>query len=480
MSDFDVIVIGGGPGGYECAIRAAQLGFNTAVVEKWIGKNGKPALGGTCLNVGCIPSKALLHSSHLYHQAHDMSAHGITTGDVGIDVTKMIARKDKIVSELTGGIAQLFKANNVTWLQGTGKITAANTVSVTGEAGEQSYQCKNIVIATGSQSVEIPVAKFDEQNIVSSTGALDFASVPKRLGVIGAGVIGLELGSVWARLGSEVVIIEALEQFLPAADADISKDAQRQFKRQGLDIRLGARLIGSQIQDNGGQKQVQITYQDQKGEHTEVFDKLIIAVGRKPQSQNICAEGLIETDERGFIKVNEFCQTTLNSHIYAIGDVVRGAMLAHKAMEEGVMVAERIHGVKAQVNYDLIPSVIYTEPEIAWVGKSEQQLAAEGVATKAGVFPLMASGRAKAVDAAYGQIKIISCQESDKILGVHMLCANASEMICQAVTAMEFSATTEDIQLTMFAHPTLSEAIHEAALAVDGRPIHIPPKPQRK
>lgn len=480
---YDVVVIGGGPAGYESAIRCAQLGLNTAVVEKWIGKAGKHALGGTCLNVGCIPSKALLESSHLYEEAqHGFELHGIKAKGVEIDVPAMIARKDQVVKELTGGIEQLFKANGITWLKGHGKVLADKQVEVTSDESNETYvvDADNVVIATGSSPVEIPPAPFDGEFIVDSTGALDFSATPKTLGVIGAGVIGLELGSVWRRLGAEVTVIEAMDDFLPMADKAIAKDAQRQFKKQGLDIRLGARLTGTKIVGKGKSKQVEITYSDKQGEQKQTFDKLIVAVGRRPFTDGLFTSNAeLERDERGFMLVDNQCRTSVPG-IYAIGDVVRGPMLAHKGMEEGVMVAEIIAGEYAQVNYDTVPSVIYTFPEIAWVGKTEEELKAAGVDYKTGAFPMAASGRAKASGATGGQVKILADVKTDRILGMHMICANASEMIAQGVIAMEFGSSTEDLQLTMFAHPTLSEAVHEAALAVDGRPIHIAAKRPRK
>lgn len=480
---YEVIVIGGGPAGYESAIRCAQLGLKTALVEQWIGKSGKPALGGTCLNVGCIPSKALLESSHLYERAHqEFEQHGIKANKLDIDVPAMIARKDKVVSELTGGIAQLLKANNVTWVQGRGQLLAEKKVEVTPADGEKTVlEGDNIIIATGSMPIELSSAPFDGKHIVDSTGALDFDYVPERLGVIGAGVIGLELGSVWSRLGSDVVVIEAMDSFLGMADDAIAKDAQRQFKKQGLDIRLNARLTGSEVKGRGKNKQVIITYVDGKTdtEQTETFDKLIVAVGRRAYTKGLFTQNAeIERDERGRVLVDDYCRTNVPG-IYAIGDVVRGPMLAHKGMEEGVMVAEVIATGHGHINYDAIPNVIYTEPEIAWVGKTEQELKSAGVNYKAGAFPFAASGRGKATNNTAGQVKIISDADTDRILGVHIIGAHASEMIAQGVLALEFESTTEDLQKTMFAHPTLSESVHEAALAVDNRPIHIPPRRKR-
>ncbi len=478
MADkYDVIVIGAGPGGYVAAIRAAQLGLKTACVEKWSSDAGKQQLGGTCLNVGCIPSKALLESSHKYEEAkHDFETHGIKVGDVSMDVGAMLARKDKIVKQLTGGIAQLFKANGVDSLYGTGRLLANKQVEVTDAAGNVAvYDADNVIIATGSVPVEIPPAPLTEGLIVDSTGALEFAEVPKKLGVIGAGVIGLELGSVWARLGAEVTILEAPESFLPTVDQQIAKDALKHFKNQGLDIRLKARVTGSEVKRGT----IKVQFVDNKGEQELKFDKLIVAVGRKPFTLNLLAKDSgVGLDERGFIYVNDQCQTDLPG-VYAIGDVVRGPMLAHKAMEEGMMVAERIHGGKVQVNYECIPGVIYTHPEIAWVGKSEEQLKAEGEEIKIGTFPFSVNGRAMAANTNLGMVKVIASKATDRILGVHIVGPQASELVAQAVIAMEFAASAEDLALTMFAHPTLSEAVHEAALAVDGNAVHAVQKRKR-
>lgn len=372
---FDVVVIGAGPGGYVAAIKAAQLGLKTACIEKYQGKDGKIALGGTCLNVGCIPSKALLDSSWKYHEAKDSFAvHGIEAKGVTIDVPAMVARKNTIIKNLTGGVAGLFKANGVTLLEGHGKLLAGKQVEVTGTDGKtQVVEAAHVIIASGSKPVEIPPAPVDQDVIVDSTGALEFQSVPKKLGVIGAGVIGLELGSVWARLGAEVTVLEAMDKFLAAADEQVAKEAQKTLTKQGLDIRLGARVTGSEVK----KKQVVVSFTDANGEQKMTFDKLIVAVGRRPVTTDLLAsDSGVDLDERGFIFVNDQCETSVPG-VYAIGDVVRGAMLAHKASEEGVMVAERIAGHKAQMNYDLIPSVIYTHPEIAWVGKTEQQLKAD-------------------------------------------------------------------------------------------------------
>jgi len=472
MSDkFDVVVIGAGPGGYVAAIKAAQMGFKTACIEKYIGKEGKVALGGTCLNVGCIPSKALLDSSYKYHEAVDsFQVHGISAAEVSMDVPTMISRKDNIVKNLTGGINVLFKANGVTLFEGHAKILADKKIEVSLLDGStKNLAAANIIIASGSAPIEIPPAKVDQNIIVDSTGALDFQEVPKRLGVIGAGVIGLELGSVWARLGSEVTVLEAADSFLAAVDNQISKEAYKILTKQGLNVLLGAKVTGSVVNGN----EVTVSYSDKEGDKSQTFDKLIVAVGRKPITTNLLAENTgIEVDERGFIKVDDYCQTKV-AGIYAIGDVVRGAMLAHKASEEGVMVVERIAGHKAQMSYDLIPSVIYTHPEIAGVGKTEQQLKAEGRAIKTGVFPFAASGRAMAANETAGMVKIIADEKTDRVLGVHIIGPSAADLVQQGAIAMEFGTTAEDLGMMIFSHPTLSEAVHEAALAVNGGAIHI-------
>ncbi|WP_106477309.1 dihydrolipoyl dehydrogenase [Phytohalomonas tamaricis] len=479
MADkFDVIVIGAGPGGYVAAIRAAQLGLKTACVEKWVNKEGKTVHGGTCLNVGCIPSKALLESSHKFIEARDHFAEvGIEVGDVKADVAKMLEFKNSVIAKNVGGISMLFKANGVTALEGTGKVMAGKKVEVTDHDGnKQSYEAENIVIASGSVPVEIPPTPMTEGLIVSSTGALEFEEVPKRLGVIGAGVIGLELGSVWSRLGSDVTVLEAMDSFLPIVDEAIAKETQKILSKQGMKIKLGARVTGSDIKDS----EVVVKYIDQDGEQEQTFDKLIVCVGRRPYTQNLLDESAgVGLDERGFIKVDDVCLTSAPG-IYAIGDVVRGPMLAHKASEEGVMVADIIAGHKAEMNYDAIPSVIYTSPEVAWVGKSEQQLKAEGVEYNVGVFPFSANGRALANNAAEGMAKVIADAETDRILGVHILSQHAGELIAQGVIAMEFGSSAEDLALTCFAHPTTSEAIHEAALAVGGHAIHMANRKKRK
>lgn len=467
---FDVVVIGGGPAGYVAAIRAAQLGLSTACIEKWIGKEGKPTLGGTCLNVGCIPSKALLDTSHKFADLQaGFDAHGISVGKSKIDVPTMIARKDQVVKNLTLGVAGLFKANGVTSLEGTGKVLAGKKVEFTTHNGEvEVIEAGHIIIATGSVPVNIPPTPLTEGVIVDSTGALDFNEVPKRLGVIGAGVIGLELGSVWSRLGAEVVVLEAQDKFLHMIDSAVAKEAQKLLTKQGLDIRLGAKVTGSEVKG----KKVTVTYQDKDGEKKETFDKLIVAVGRRPYTQGLfAADSGIELDQRGFIPVNEQCQTAV-SGIWAIGDVVRGPMLAHKASEEGVMVAERIAGHKAQVNYEVIPSVIYTHPEIACVGKSEDELKAAGREYNVGMFPFAANGRALASDDAEGFVKIVADAKTDRVLGASIIGPSAGELCQQVVIAMEFSSSAEDLGMMVFSHPTVSEAVHEAALAVNNHAIH--------
>ncbi len=480
--NYQVIVIGAGPAGYVAAIRCAQLGFKTACVEKWIDDGGAVKLGGTCLNVGCIPSKALLDSSHKYVEAqHDFDVHGISSDSLRIDVGKMLARKDKIVNQLTGGIGGLFKANGVETIVGTGQLKANKQVEVTAADGSQSlYQAEHVILAAGSVPVNIPPAPLVDDIVVDSTGALAFKAVPGRLGVIGAGVIGLELGSVWARLGAEVTVLEALDDFLPAADQAVAKEAKKLFKKQGLDIRLGTRVTGTTVEGSGDARTVTVEYSDGEGTHQQQFDRLIVCVGRRPLSDNLLApDSGVNLDERGFVFVNEQCQTEM-PEVYAVGDIVRGPMLAHKGSEEGVMVAERIAGKKTQVNYDNIPSVIYTHPEIAWVGKTEQELKASGQAYKIGSFPFAASGRALAANETAGMVRIIADEATDRVLGCHIIGPSAADLVQQIVIAIEFGASSEDLALTVFSHPTLSEAVHEAALAVDGHAIHIANRPKRK
>ena len=478
MSDsFEVIVIGSGPAGYVCAIRCAQLGLKTAVIEQNVRSNDQPQLGGTCLNVGCIPSKALLDSSHRYAEAAGhLSDHGIGISDVTLDIASMMARKEKIVSQLTGGVSGLLKANGITVITGTATLNAGRQVAVASADGSsQTYTADHVVLAAGSEPAAIPPAPVDGDRVVDSTGALCFEAVPQRLGVIGAGVIGLELGSVWARLGAEVVMLEAMDQFLPNMDEQIAAESGKIFAKQGLDIRLGARVTGVSVSDDG----VDVTYSQGDASETERFDRLIVAVGRSPRTTGLfSADSGVTVDERGFIFVNDYCATEAPG-VWAVGDIVRGPMLAHKGSEEGVMVAERIHGKSAQLNYDVIPSIIYTHPEVAAVGKTEQELKAEGVDYKAGTFPFAAIGRALASGETEGMVKILSDADSDQILGAHVVGPSAADLVQQIVIAIEMAASTEDLQLMVFGHPTMSEAVHEAALAVDGRAIHMVNRPKR-
>ena len=471
MSDkFDVIVIGAGPAGYVAAIRAAQLGLKTACVDAFTGKDGKQALGGTCLNVGCIPSKALLDSSRQFHNlTHNFDVHGISADNARIDVPTFIGRKDKIVKQFTGGVAQLFKANKITPYFGTGKLLKGNNVEITGPDGaKQTISATNVILASGSVPIELPFAKFDNKMILDNAGALDLAEVPKRLGVIGAGVIGLELGSVWKRLGADVTILEALPDFLSVADADVAKVAAREFAKQGLTIKLGAKLTKAEIKKN----EVALTYEDKDGAHELVVDKLLVAVGRRAYTAGLLADDTgVKLDERGRIVVDEHNHTGVDG-VWAIGDAVRGPMLAHKGSEEGVAVAEWIAGKAGHVNFDTIPWVIYTEPEIAWAGKTEKELKDAGIPYKVGSFPFAAIGRAVAMNEAVGQVKMLAHAETDRILGVHMVGPGVSELIAECVVAMEFKGSSEDLARIVHAHPTLSEAVHEAALSVDKRAIH--------
>ena len=467
---FDVVVIGGGPAGYVAAIRAAQNGLATACIDAWRAPDGKPSLGGTCLNAGCIPSKALLESSELYHRAqHELINHGIRLGSVTLDLAAMQARKAAIVSQLCGGIQALFKANGVTGFAGHGHLLPGNKLRFTPHSGSaELLEAEHVILASGSTPLALRSIPFDGDRIVDSAGALEFDSVPGRLGVIGGGVIGLELGSVWRRLGSEVTILEAMDRFLFMADGQIAKEAERQFRRQGLEIRLGATVQSSEATAAG----VRLRYDDSQGSHDIEVDQVIVAVGRRP-----CTEGLLDplagvaVGERGFIDVDDQCRTTA-ANVWAIGDVVRGPMLAHKGSEEGVMVADLIAGRYGHMNYGVIPSVIYTAPEIAWVGRTEEELREAGIGYKAGTFNFAASGRAKAMDQAAGLVKVLADSASDEILGVHIVGPMAGELVGEAVVAMEFQGTAEDLQRTIHAHPTLAEAVHEAALSADRRAIH--------
>jgi dihydrolipoamide dehydrogenase len=474
---FDVIVIGGGPAGYPAAIRASQLGLKAACIDAWLNRDNTPAFGGTCLNAGCIPSKALLESSEVYHRAqHEFSAHGVKTGDVKLDLVQMLKRKDTISRSLTSGIKALFKANGVTGLEGKGRLLGKGQVEFTAhDGGKKTLSAKHIVIATGSEPVNLKVAPMDGNRIVDSWGALEFTEVPKRLGVIGAGVIGVELGSVWSRLGARTVLLEALPNFLPMVDTQVSKEALRQLTKQGLDIRLGARVTAAK----SGKSGVTVEYELDGKSQQEEFDRLIVAVGRKPYTEGLGADTAgVKLDERGFVKVDAKYRTSAEN-IYAIGDVIGGLMLAHKGIEEGVALAEQLAGHHAEVNYNAIPSVIYTSPEVAWVGKSEEQAKAAGFEVKTGVSSFLPSGRAKALEQAVGLVKVISDVKTDRILGVHMTGPYVSELVAEAVLALEYAATTEDIALTMHAHPTLSETFHDAVLLVDGRAIHSINKPKR-
>lgn len=468
---YDVVVIGAGPAGYIAAIRAAQHGLSVACIDEWQNKDGKYAFGGTCLNAGCIPSKAMLESSELFHKAeHEFKKHGIKTGGVELDLAAMQKRRAGIVRQLTNGIAGLFKAAKVDGLFGHGKLLAGKKVEFTPAEGDvEIIDAKHVILASGSTPIELPIAKFDD-DIIDSWGALELDEVPKRLGVVGAGVIGLELGSVWARLGSEVTILEAMDDFLFMADRDVAKVAAGDFKKQGLDIKLGAKVSNAK----SGKKGVTVSYDDKNGAQTLEVDKLVVAVGRRPHTDNLFSDDAgIQLDDRGFIVVDDECRTRVKG-VYAIGDCVRGPMLAHKGSEEGVMAADLIAGETAEMNYDVIPSVIYTHPEIAWVGKTEAEVKDSGRAYKTGSFPFAASGRAKAMESVSGMVKIISAEDDDEILGVHIVGPMAGELISEAVLALEFNASTEDIQRTIHAHPSLAEAMHEASLAVDGRALNFP------
>jgi len=472
--EFDVVVIGAGPAGYVAAIRAAQLGMSVACIDKWLNAGDKPSLGGACLNAGCIPSKALLESSELYHKANEqLATHGIKLASVELDLAQMQKRKDGIVATLTGGIGALFKANGVTALMGQGQVVDSGEVLFTDHAGKQeTLTAGNIIIASGSEPVELGMAPFDGKRVVDSWGALEFDAVPKRLGVIGAGIIGVELGSVWSRLGSKVTLLEAVDEFMPAADRDVAKEAAKAFKKQGLDAKLGARVTAA----TAGKNNVKVSYSID-GEETEAtFDKLIVAVGRRPFTTDLCAKSArVSLDDKGFVSVDESYRTSLPG-VYAVGDVIGGAMLAHKGMEEGVAVAEILAGQKPHVNYEVVPSIVYTAPEIAWVGRTEAQAKAAGIDYRVGQIPFASNGRAKAIGDTTGFVKMIARADTDEILGVHMVGPYVSELVQQTVVAMEYKASSEDIARIIHGHPTLSETMHEAALATFAQPIHFPPK----
>ncbi|KGM41755.1 dihydrolipoamide dehydrogenase [Aquabacterium sp. NJ1] len=473
-NQFDVIVIGGGPGGYIAAIRAAQLGFKVACVDEWKNSKGGPAPGGTCTNVGCIPSKALLQSSEHYEQAaHHFVDHGITVEGLKMDVAKMIGRKDTVVKQNNDGILYLFKKNKVSFFHGRGSFVKAADggyeIAVAGDKPD-TLTGKHVIVATGSNARQLPGAEFDEKLILSNDGALAIGEVPKKLGVIGSGVIGLEMGSVWRRLGAEVTVLEALPTFLAAVDEQVAKEAQKIFVKQGIKLELGVKI--SEVK--AGKKGVSVSYANAKGEEQKLdVDKLIVSIGRVPNTNGLNTEAVgLKLDERGAIIVDDDCKTNL-PNVWAVGDVVRGPMLAHKAEEEGVAVAERIAGQHGHVDFNLIPWVIYTSPEIAWVGKTEQALKAEGRPYKAGSFPFIANGRARALGDTTGFVKFLADAATDEILGVHIIGPFASELISEAVVAMAFKASAEDIARICHAHPSLSEATKEAALAVDKRTLNF-------
>ena len=470
MADrYDVVVIGGGPGGYPAAIRAAQNKLSVACIDGWKNLDGSQAFGGTCLNAGCIPSKALLESSELLHRAqHEFKLHGIEVGTPKMDVAAMQKRKAGIVKGMTGGIAALLKAAGVVALPGHGQLLAGNRVQYTPVNGEVAVlEAGSVILATGSVPVELQSMPFDGKFIVDSWGALEFDAAPARLGVIGAGVIGLELGSVWARLGSQVTVLEASSEFLAIADRQLANEALRQLRKQGLDIRTGAKVSGASVVG----REVVVKFATPEGEQSATFDRLVVAVGRRPFTKDLLADGTgVQVDERGFIVVDGHCRTGA-ANVYAVGDCVRGPMLAHKAKEEGVMAADLAAGLYGHTNYEVVPSVIYTAPEMAWVGRSEAQARAAGLNVKLGVFPFAASGRARAMEASTGFVKIVADADSDEVLGVHIIGPMAGELIAEACLAMEYRASCEDLQRTMHAHPTLSEAMHEAALAADKRAI---------
>ena len=470
---FDVLVIGGGPGGYIAAIRASQLGFTAACAESnpYADPKGEPRLGGTCLNVGCIPSKALLHTSHLFEEAgHSFEAQGIKVGKATIDVPVMKARKDGVVNQLTSGIKMLLKKNKVTFLAGHGSFVGKEGEFWKVKVGAEEVLAKQVIVATGSKARHLPNLPVDQKIVMDNEGALNQESVPKKLAIIGAGVIGLEMGSVWRRVGSEVTVLEAMPDFLAAADVDMAKEAYKLFTKQGLNIQMGVKIGDIKAT----KKSVSIAYTDKDGKEQKLdADRLIVSIGRVPNTDGLNAEGVgLKLDARGMVEVDGHCKTNLPG-VWAIGDVVRGPMLAHKAHEEGVMVAELMAGQAGHCNFDTIPWVIYTSPEIAWVGKTEQQLKAEGIAYKAGKVPFLANGRALGMGDTSGFVKMLACKETDRILGVHIIGANASEIIAEAVVAMEFGGASEDLARICHAHPTLSETVHEAALACDKRTLNF-------
>jgi dihydrolipoamide dehydrogenase len=467
MKSFDVVVIGGGPGGYIAAIRAAQLGLSTACIDDWRGADGKPALGGTCTNVGCIPSKALLQSSENFEQAgHHFAEHGVKVKGLELDLGQMMKRKHKVVKSNNDGIVYLFKKNKITFFHGTGSFGKSPSQIV---VGDETLQARHVIVATGSKPRPLPGAEFDEKLILSNTGALAMGEVPKRLGVIGAGIIGLEMGSVWRRLGAEVTVLEALPAFLGIADEAVAREAAKVFGKQGLKIELGVKITSVEKK-----KSVKIQYMaSDSSSQTLECDRLIVSIGRVPNTDGLNTAGVgLELDERGLIAVDDDCRTNL-PNVWAIGDVVRGPMLAHKAEEEGVVVAERNAGQKPHLDFNTIPSVIYTSPEIAWVGKTEQQLKAEGVAYRAGVFPFSANARARALGDTTGLVKFLAAEKTDEILGVHIIGPFAGELIAEAVVAMEFRGSAEDIGMITHAHPSLSEALKDAALGVDKRSLNL-------
>ncbi len=470
--NFDVVVIGAGPGGYIAAIRAAQLGLTVGCIDEWKAKDGGPAPGGTCTNIGCIPSKALLQSSEYFeHANHHFGEHGILLeGGATIDVAKMLARKDRVVKQNNEGILYLFKKNKVAFFHGRGAFAGHNDDGWQIKVGEEVLTAKHVIVATGSTARPLPGAAFDEKKILSNDGALALGAVPKKLGVVGAGVIGLEMGSVWRRLGAEVTLLEALPEFLSLVDAQIAREAQKAFARQGLQVELGVKIDAVKSDKKG----VTVSYTDAKGAAQKLgCDRLIVSIGRLPNTEGLNAEAVeLKLDERGFVAVDDDCRTNL-PNVWAVGDVVRGPMLAHKAEEEGVAVAERIAGQHGHVNFNTIPWVIYTSPEIAWVGQTEQQLKSAQRAYKSGTFPFAANGRARALGDTTGMVKFLADASTDEILGVHIIGPMASELIAEAVVAMEFRASSEDIARICHAHPSLSEAAKEAALAVDKRTLNF-------